>query len=51
MDLNIVKLANMEKDKSTNFLSKVDSKLMMDVDRSHLVENDEWMDMVEFTIP
>ena len=41
----------MEKDKSTNFLSKVDSKLMMDVDRSHLVENDEWMDMVEFTIP
>ena len=51
MDLNIVKLANMEKDKSTNFLSKVDSKLMMDVDRNHLVENDEWMDMVEFTIP
>ena len=51
MDLNIVKLANMEKEKSTKFLSKVDSKLMMDVDRSHIVENDEWMDMVEFTIP
>ena len=51
MDLNIVKLANMEKENSTKFLSKMDSKLMMDVDRSHIVENDEWMDMVEFTIP
>ena len=51
MDLNIVKLANMEKEKSTKFLSKIDSKLMMDVDRSHIVENDEWIDMVEFTIP
>ena len=51
MDLNIVKLANMEKEKSTKFLSKIDSKLMMDVDRSHIVENDEWIDMVQFTIP
>lgn len=51
MDLNIVKLANLEKEKSTKFLSKIDSKLMMDVDRSHIVENDEWIDMVEFTIP
>ena len=51
MDLNIVKLANMEKENSTKFLSKMDSKLMMDVDRSHIVENDEWMDMVEFTVP
>ena len=51
MDLNIVKLANMEKEKSTKFLSKIDSKLMMDVDRSNLVENDEWIDMVLFTIP
>lgn len=51
MDLNIVKLANLEKEKSTKFLSSINSKLLMDLDRSHLVENDEWMDMVEFTVP
>ena len=51
MDLNIVKLANMEKEKSTKFLSKMESKLIMDVDRSHLVENDEWIAMILFTIP
>ena len=51
MDLNIVKFANMEKEKSTKFLSKIDSKLIMDIDRSRLVENDEWIDMIEFTIP
>ena len=51
MDLNIIKLANMEKEKSTKFLSSIDSKLIMDVDKSQVVENDEWIDMVEFTIP
>lgn len=51
MDLNITKLANLEGNKSKEFLDKVDSKLMMDVKRSHIVENDEWLDMVEFTIP
>ena len=51
MDLNIIKLANMEKEKSANFLSGISSKLMMDVSKSKVVENDEWIRMVEFTIP
>ncbi len=51
MDLNIVRFANMEKENSTKFLNKIDSKLIMDVDKSHVVENDEWINMVEFTIP
>ena len=51
MDLNITKLAKLEGDQSKEFLDKVDSKLMMDIEKSHIVENDEWLDMIEFTIP
>ena len=51
MDLNITKLATLDAGKSNEFLSKVDSKLMMDVSKSQIVENDEWIDMLEFSIP
>lgn len=51
MDLNITKLANLEGNKANEFLNRVDSKLMMDVNKSQVVENSEWLDMVEFTIP
>ncbi len=52
MDLNVMKLANMESGQSSqDFLNKVDSKLMIDVNKSQIVENDEWIDMVEFSLP
>lgn len=52
MDLNVMKLANMESGQSSQeFLSKVDSKLMLDVNKSQIVENDEWIDMLEFSLP
>lgn len=51
MELNITKLANLEGNSSKEFLDKIDSKLMMDIKKSQIVENDEWLDMVEFTIP
>lgn len=52
MDLNVMKLANRESGQSSqDFLNKVDSKLMIDVNRSQIVENDEWIDMVEFSLP
>lgn len=51
MSLNITKLANLEEDKSKDFLDKIDSKLIMDFKKSQSVESDEWIDMVEFTIP
>ena len=31
--------------------AKINSKLIMDVKKNHIVENAEWLDMVEFTIP
>ena len=52
MDLNVMKLANRESGQSSqDFLNKVDSKLMIDVNKSQIVENDEWIDMVEFSLP
>ena len=52
MDLNVVKLANMESGQtSQEFLSKVDSKLTIDASKSQIVENDEWIGMLEFSLP
>ena len=50
-DLNILKLANMEKENSIKFLGNMDSKLLMDVSKSRVIDNDEWIEMVEFTMP
>lgn len=51
MDLNITKLANIDAQNSKEFLERVQSKLTMDVSKNRIVENQEWLDMVEFTIP
>ena len=51
MDLNITKLAKLEGNKAKDFLARINSKLEMDVKKDQIVENDEWLDMVEFTIP
>ena len=51
MNLNITKLANLEADKAQDFLTKIDSKLMMDINKTHIIENNEWLDMLEFSIP
>lgn len=51
MSLNITRLANLEDEKSKEFLDKIDSKLIMDFKKSQGELNDEWIDMVEFTIP
>ena len=51
MDLNITKLANLDAQNSKEFLDKVDSKLIMDVKKDRIIDNEEWLDMVEFTIP
>ncbi len=51
MELNITKLANSGAKNSTEFLTAVDSKLLMDIKESHSTENLEWIEMIEFTIP
>lgn len=51
MDLNITKLAKLDMQNSREFLDRVDSKLFMDVKKNRVVENEEWIDMIEFTIP
>ena len=52
MDLNVVKLTNFETEESSQeFLNKVNSKLLLDLSKSQIVENDEWIEMVEFSLP
>jgi len=51
MELNITKLANLEGSRSKEFFDKINSRLMMDVKKSQIVENEAWLSMVEFTIP
>lgn len=51
MDLNITKLANMELNNANEFLGRLDSRLMMDVSKNAIVENNEWLEMLEFSIP
>lgn len=51
MDLNITKLANMESSNAKDFLSRVNSKLMLDLSKSQIIENDKWLDMIEFSVP
>jgi len=51
MDLNITKLAKMEGNKAQDFLAKINSTLLMDVNKNAIVENNEWLDMLEFSIP
>ena len=51
MDLNITKLANMEANKANDFLGRINSTLMMDVSKNAIIENNEWMEMIEFTVP
>ena len=51
MELNITKLAKADAHSSKEFLDRVDSKLLMDIKKNRIVENEEWLDMVEFTIP
>ena len=51
MNLNITKLANWETDTAKDFLGRINSKLIMDVRTNQFVNNDEWLDMIEFTIP
>lgn len=51
MDLNITKLANSESSKANDFLSRINSKLILDLSKSQIIGNDEWLDMIEFSVP
>lgn len=52
MDINLMKLLNNEsKDTDEDFFNKIDSKLIMDVNKNKIKENNEWLDQVVFTLP
>lgn len=51
MNLNILKLIDPEEEKDEKFFRNMDSSLRMYVNRKKIIENEEWIDKIEFTIP
>ena len=51
MNLNIINLLSQENPDMPLFMDKIESKLMMDITKNEILENDEWIDQVLFTAP
>lgn len=51
MDINIKNLIETEEDDKDLFISKIDSKLQIDMSKNQILDDDEWIDMTIFTIP
>ena len=51
MGYNLINLLQNENRDEEIFLDKVESKLKMDIRKNEIIDDDEWMDMVEFTMP
>lgn len=51
MNLNIISLLSQENPDMPLFMDKIESKLMMDISKNEILENDEWIDEVIFTVP
>ena len=51
MSYNLINLLQNGNRDEELFLDKVDSKLKMDIRKNEIIDDDEWIDMVDFTIP
>lgn len=51
MDINIRNLIETQGEEKDVFTSRIDSKLIMDMSKKQILDDDEWIDMVNFTIP
>lgn len=51
MDINIRNLIETQSEEKDVFTSRIDSKLIMDMSKKQILDDDEWIDMVNFTIP
>ena len=51
MSYNLINLLQNESRDEELFLDKIDSKLKMDIRKNLIIDDDEWMEIVEFTIP
>ena len=51
MNLNVLNLINEHNPDMPLFINKIDSKLMLDISKNEIIENDEWIDQVLFTAP
>ena len=51
MALNIVDFIDNQNDDGELFIRRIDSKLTMDISKNQILDDDEWIDLVNFTIP
>ena len=51
MELDIKNLTEAQEEEKDIFVNKLDSKLVMDLNRNEILEDTEWIDMVIFTVP
>ncbi len=51
MDINIRNLIETQSEEKDVFTSRIDSKLIMDMSKKQILDDDEWIDLVNFTIP
>lgn len=51
MNLSVINLVDESEENKQIFLGKLDSKLNMYISKNEIIENDEWIDMVKFTMP
>lgn len=51
MGYRIVNLLQSQSAEEELFVKKINSKLTMDISKNEIVDDDEWIDMVNFTIP
>lgn len=51
MALNIVDYIDNQDDDGELFIRRIDSKLTMDISKNQILDDDEWIDLVNFTIP
>lgn len=51
MALNIVDFIDNQNDDGELFIRRIDSKLTMDISKNQILDDDDWIDLVNFTIP
>ena len=51
MEVNIKNLTETQGEEKEYFIDKIDSKLIMNMSKKQIIDDDEWIDLVNFTIP
>ena len=51
MKLEVLKLVNPDDNEDESFFKNMEANLQMHINKNEVIENESWIDIVEFTIP